>query len=262
MDNASSLQKQQQLSHYPLSGSCRGRMALVSLDKDFLQPFLPEKLELAPQHYTKHTQHPLLLMFNYTHLHPNVFLAEKVNESGEELELNYNEFILMIPYVQFIDKNHNGDAPYCFLPVLYLDSLLAVIGGRIFWEFNKEMASFTTSETIFNIAHETSGETYFKSNFNDSQTLVPARSEPNFVQIEPILNLPVIEYGPLGYVSSTYVVEYENAWITPSSATVSNNICKYLPPGEINFQPISEGIFGAFYMNYDWKLSFIKYIEF
>lgn len=115
-----------------LAGNCKGRFVLTSLSSDFLQSLLPHQLELAPQNYTTDGQHPVMLMHNYTYLHSTPHLVEITTKQDLELKLQYNEFILMLPFVQFKDTSLNTETAYCFLPILYLDSIMAVLGGRIF----------------------------------------------------------------------------------------------------------------------------------
>src|SRR5918993_369269 len=144
---------------FPLEGSCKGRFAFGSVSAAFAQSLLPAELELSPQSFAPAGQHPLLLMFNDTHLNsnPNV---EKHILGGilPELKLHYYEFIVMLPYVQFSDPNYNAKGPYCYLPVLYLDSYAAVAGGRLFWEFNKEMADFTVDDSSYTVTARSTGK--------------------------------------------------------------------------------------------------------
>ena len=243
----------------PLAGSCEGRFVLTSLDSNFLQSLLPPQLVLAPQEYTPAGFHPLLLMYNYTHLHSTDHLVQVAKQNNLELKLDYNEFILMLPFVQFKDTRVVSDTMYCYLPVLYLDSMLAVMGGRIFWEFNKEMARFSVTEADFLISSEILDEAYFNSSFLSAGGSVRARTIQNFDAIIPILNLPVVEFGPEGYVTSFYKMDYENANLTPSTASVFNSSCKYLPgKASIFAESIEEKVLGAFNMNYDWELSWAK----
>ncbi len=246
---------------YPLYGNCDGRFAFTTVDASFAQSLLPPDLELAPQTYAPDGYHPLLLMFNDTWLHSNTDIDRIIKEYHLQLNLHYNEFIVMLPYVRFKDNNFNQDAPYCFLPVLYLDSILAVLGGRIFWEFNKVMAKFDVQNSSFNIIHELSGETLFNSGFTDVGIPVVDKSIANFNAIAPILQLPVIEYGVFGYVSSVYTVEYENLTITPVALSLTNVSCPFLPPGILDSPGIQSSEMGCFQMNYNWTLTYTRFIK-
>jgi hypothetical protein len=244
-----------------LYGTVKGRFAFIEVDSTFAQSLLPADLELAPQTLSPVGKHPILLLFNRTHLEPNTKLDRIAKEYKLGIELDYNEFIVMLPYVQFKDSTYNDGAPYCFLPVLYLDSLLAVLGGRIFWEFNKELARFDTSGYNFNVSSEILDTPIFTSEFLLSGMPVRDESLQNFSIIEPVLNLPVIEHGPYGYVSSIYTVAYENQFITPSSITLNNVSCPYLPLGNITSNSITETPLGCFDLDYNWSLTYIKIVK-
>lgn len=143
-----------------------------TFDATFLQSLLPGELVLAPQPYTGSGQHPLLLMFNDTHLEANNYLNSIAEEYNTSLKLDYNEFIVMIPFVQFRDEARNETSPYCFLPVLYLDSLLAVLGGRLFWKFKKLFLGHTSKFRIITI-NTTIYTTFFQNLHQRRFSLTP-----------------------------------------------------------------------------------------
>lgn len=250
------------LQQYPLTGSAIGQFVFTSAPAPFLQSLLPPDLELAPQTYTPAGYHPLLLMYNDTVLNANPFLQKIAAMEDLGFTLKYHEFIVMLPYVQFTDPAYNGKAPYCYLPVLYLDSVLAVLGGRVFWEFNKELATFDTHPPDYIITQQgtstplVSGESML-TGFERLDSSIP-----NFNSIVPILQLPVIEHGPIGYVSSIYQVDFENIDISPGGIVVNNLSSPFLPFGLINSPAITENVLGAFHMNYNWALSYIEFIKF
>ncbi len=245
----------------PLYGTCDGRFALTPLDATFAQSLLPPDLELAPQSFTEDGKHPVLLMINDTRLNTNPFLEGVSNRHFLNLKLHYNEFIVMLPYVQFKQAQYNEDGPFCFLPILYLDSLLAVMGGRIFWEFNKELAHFKVSDTDYKIAHEISRATYLTATFSQAPSMILGADLENFRDITPILSLPVLEYGYLGYISSIYKVGYEDAYIGPFSLELNNQSCPYLPHQAIKIPSITDNPMGAFKLNYKWSLTYAKIIK-
>ena len=247
----------------PLYGKCDGRFALISSSSSFAENLLPKDLELAPQNYTSQGSHPLLLMYNDTWLHSNPFLEKSAKKHNLDLNLHYNEFIVMLPFVQFKDSKYNEDAPFCFLPVLYLDSWLAVLGGRVFWEFNKELARFKTKGSTYEIHHEVFNRLYLTSQFSNSQAPpVIGSSLSNFEAITPILQLPVIEYGKMGYITSIYKVEYENQYISPFSLSGTNYDSPYLPKGNFQSPSIETDVMGSFSLQYNWSLSYAKLIKF
>ena len=251
------------LQQYPLEGSCKGRFAFGAVPADFAQSLLPSELVLAPQTYAPAGQHPLLLMFNDTHLNsnPNV---EKHILGGilPELKLHYYEFIVMLPYVKFSDSQYDSKGPYCYLPVLYLDSYAAVAGGRLFYEFNKEMADFTVDDSSYTVIARSTGKPMLSANTGIMSVMEPDSTVQGFEAISPMLVLPVIEHGPYGYVSSVYEIDFDNIDIAPAGLELVNETSSYLPVGTFSSPSILEQPLGAFYMNYNWALSYIEFIKF
>jgi hypothetical protein len=72
--------------------------------------------------------------------------------------LNYNEYTLGIPYTYIArgGLNRNSPGPYYYMPKLFLNSTLAVIGGVAFWGFRKIRRSFTSRTTASPFAHRVS----------------------------------------------------------------------------------------------------------
>ena len=260
--NIEDQQRLKLLQKYPLEGHCHGRFAFFSAASGFLQSLLPDDLVLAPQKFTLAGQHPLLLMFNDTWLKSNPNLQRIAVASDSIMNLHYYEFIVMLPYVQFKEPQYNGKGPYCYLPVLYLNSVLAVLGGRIFWEFNKQMAGFSVKPLLFFVTAETAGNDILSGSTPIMGVLQPNTSIPNFQTIAPILELPVIEHGSYGYVSSIYKIFFQNIDIAPAAIAVSNSTCEYMPSGLITSPAITENPLGSFQMDYNWKLSYIEFIKF
>jgi hypothetical protein len=252
------------LQRYPLKGHCWGRFALGSFPALELQNLLPDDLELAPQSYTPKDQHPLLFMFNNTWLYPNPYLINLVEDYNTKFNLNYFEFIAMLPYVQFKDnKEANAEGPYCFLPVLYLNNELAVWGGRVFWEFNKILTGFTVmANGNYTATDMNTGSVILSGESTLQGPRRPGNSYDNFIKILPILHLPVIEHGPYGYVSSIYQIHLVGVSITPADIGVVNLQSNFFPRGLFNIPSIAQNLLGAFHMNYKWKLSYIKFIRY
>jgi hypothetical protein len=137
-----------------------------------------------------------------------------------------------------------------------------VIGGRVFWEFNKQMAGFSVQPLAFFVTAEKETTSLLSGATPIIGILQPDNSIPNFQTISPILKLPVIEHGPYGYVSSIYEIFFEDIDIAPAAIDVTNSACKYLPPGLISSPAITENPLGSFHMDYNWKLSYIEFIKF
>jgi hypothetical protein len=251
------------LQQFPLEGSCKGRFAFGSVPADFAQSLLPAELVLAPQNYTEAGQHPLLLMFNDTNLNSNPNVEKHILDGIlPEMKLHYYEFIVMLPYVRFSDSQYESKGPYCYLPVLYLDSYAAVAGGRLFWEFNKEMAEFTVDDSSYTVKASSTGDALLSATTGIMSLMETDSTVAGFEDISPMLVLPVIEHGPYGYVSSVYEIDFDNIDIAPAGLELINQASSYLPEGTFSSPSILEQPLGAFYINYNWALSYIEFIKF
>lgn len=246
----------------PLEGTALCDFALFTLPKDFLTSLLPEELELAPQPFDVPAgQHPVFIMGNDTDLHFNLFLEKVAQEQNIIPDLKYDEFLCSIPYVQFKNKPLLGSkGPYIFMPVLYLNNHIAVWGGRVFYEFNKEFMSIQKTDDTLIIENE--GTLVLQENFGKTGAPAPAQSFPNFNTLSAIFELPTIEFGPYGYVKSKYTMDYKNSEVQPGQIEINNSTSPYLPLGSFTVPDITTSVFGAFRFPYQWSLSYISFVEF
>lgn len=236
-----------------LYGKCNSVMAFVPIEKTFAQSLLPNGLELADQSLTDPDHHVALLHFNRTHL--NFAWLPPV------AQLNYHEFIFLLPYVKRSDPQSADPTVYSFVPVLYLDSFLAIWGGRWMWEFNKLPAHFEVTDTRTHIASPLLRTPMLHAVSEKAGPVTPNQSLPNFNAITPMLKMPFIMNGLLGLVTATYRFHYEGLSIQPTRVEATNVSSPYLPQRSFSVPPISEATFGAFQMDYKWDLSFIRFLR-
>lgn len=246
----------------PLIGSAVCDFGLFTLPQAFVSSLLPERLELAPHPFGDlGDKHPVCMMYNDTHLQSNVFLEKLALENDLELKLHYDEFIVLFPYVQFKDKPSNSiQGPFIYLPVLYLNSPIAVAGGRVFYEFNKLLVEFDKTPETIQVSTLLFEQSILQATFAETGQNGIAESFPNFVSMSPLLQLPVVEHGPYGYVSSVYHIAYQNVEIQPSTIVLENHSSPCLPVSSIQIPDISTSVFGAFKFTYEWTLSYPRYI--
>ncbi len=110
--------------------------------------------------------------------------------------------------------------------------------------------------------HELLKSLYLTSQFtNSAEPPVIGTSLSNFEAITPILELPVLEYGVVGYITSIYKVEYENQYISPFGLEFTNHSSKFMPEGSFKSLPIDTSVMGCFIMEYNWSLSYAKFIK-
>lgn len=254
---------------FPLVGSCKARFALAGIDATFLQTLLPDRLTLAEQNYTEVGKHPVLFMFEKTHLesdfsrHPSRSTLDTLEQDVKHfLKLDYNEFIVMLPFVKFKEGVTVEKNLFCYLPVLLLDSILAVLGGRVFWDFNKLLASFNIKEKEYAVNTSIFNDPILRGNFSIEGDPIKAVEHENFKRLIPILELPVVEEGSGVYSKCIYKIDYQDAYITPVSSLIENFNCQYLPRNfRVSVPNICQQVMGSFDINYDWSLSYLEIIN-
>jgi hypothetical protein len=267
-----SLNKRQNIflrNEFPLIGSCKARFAFAGIDARFLQTLLPDRLTLAEQNYTEPGKHPVLFMFEQTHLesdfsrHPSRSILDTLEQDVKHLlKLDYNEFIVMLPFVKFKEGVTVEKNLFCYLPVLLLDSVLAVLGGRVFWDFNKRLASFDITQREYAVNTIIFSDPILKGNFLIEGEPIKAVENENFKRLMPILELPVVEEGSGLYSTCIYKINYQDAYITPVSSQIENFNCQYLPRNlRISVPNILQQVMGSFDINYDWSLSYLEIIN-
>jgi hypothetical protein len=105
----------------------------------FVQTYDPS-LCLAPQNLTAPGTHPVVIMANWmTHLHTTPIQIAYFSS-------DYNEVLAAVPFTSLCAK---PNAPIVTsVPILWLDSIMAVIGGRWFYGLPKYYASVVAKNPV------------------------------------------------------------------------------------------------------------------
>ena len=214
-----------------------------------LAALLPRGLELAPQTLTPSTTHPALLLFGrHSHVRPN-FLPF----GG----MNYHEFILVIPYVQWRDASRfDYRGPFAFMPRLYLDQLFATLVGYAYG-YPKLLARIQSGST-YSVHDLVLDRPLLRGDFAAYGTPVPVDSFPNFAPMRPIFEMPFVgKLDTSPYICSKMTFHLDEALARPCEARVEL-LYEFLP-GLYPDSRVSEGIdvtpLGAFEMNVPWNLT-------
>jgi hypothetical protein len=236
-----------------LYGHCNSIMALIPIEKSFARSLLPNDLELADQSLTDSDHHVALLHFNHNFLN-FAWFPPRVN-------LDYHEFVFMLPYVKRSGAHVSDPTLYSFLPVLYLNSLIAVWGGRWWWEFNKLPAHCDVTDKLYTVTSPFLRAPLLQAVTEKVGPPMPSAGVPNFSAIAPILDMPFIENGLYGLVTANYRVHYQGLPLQPMRVEATSISCPYLPQMSHHVPPLSEAIFGAFQMDYKWDLNFVRFLR-
>lgn len=113
------------------------RIAIQHFPLELVRTWLPRELELAPQNIAPHGCHPCNLLHGIeTDVYFNI---------NPLFKLEYHEFGLVIPYVQWKDKGFRYKGPFLFTPIIFVDSWFVSFGGDVVFGFPKRMAEFSVT---------------------------------------------------------------------------------------------------------------------
>ena len=121
--------------HSILWGTANSIFVPKAMKKEVLRPLLTTDLDFTAQSFTAADEHPVIFMFN----------TQKIRIIFPFFTMNYYEMIPLIPYVHFKTA---PETSYQMSPILYVSSLLIVIGARIAWHLNKVWAKFNLSAPV------------------------------------------------------------------------------------------------------------------
>ncbi|MEP6733532.1 MAG: acetoacetate decarboxylase family protein [bacterium] len=183
-----------------------------------VESLLPSGLALGDQTVTPKGTHPVIVSFND--------LSRAVMSVPTLLPvLNYHEYTLGIPY-SYVSRggmNRNSPGPYYYMPRLYLNSVLAVLGGIGFWGFLKRLASFKVDEEQFIISTETD-ELLTSLTWKPAGEHRPVGEYAFFEPIRQMLDQPLISQLPpldgFPFVVSDFDKRWDVATVRPLETTV------------------------------------------
>ncbi len=237
-----------------ISGRANSIISFIAIEENILQDILPRGLVLADQKVTTSGYHPVYLAFNLT--------QKNVTTIFPGFTLNYSEFACGIPYVQM---QQGVDATtFAYSPVLYLNSILATLGGSILFSLPKKYANVTTSSsttgnTLFTTARFFNpGKIHFKASWKHDGPAVAGFDSENFLSVKPMLTQPLIVHSPLqGFRTTDYVIEeLVLSTIQPIEGECNTkNFLKGLDNRHLRLDSINHSPLGSFQMEYNWRLT-------
>lgn len=231
-----------------ITGRVDASVVLGFADAALLTPLLPKNTELAPVEAAPPGLHPVYWSFN--------FHQENVGTPIPGLLLNYSEFAFVIPSVRMVGGN--GEL-FGYPVVLYLNSWLGILGGRIIWQINKCHATCKLEEDL--LRRSLRIETRLSGMFENEGQAVPAAGYKAFQQIRPWLDQPLLTVGWLGYRQSEFIMDFQNALIQPQRGEIATqDFLLGFSKQSIPFQSLQENYTGGFSFQVPWKLMLPKRI--
>lgn len=246
-----------------LGGEGVFRGVTLAVPKERVEALLPPGLALGEQTVTPAGTHPVIASFND-------LTNARMSVPSLMPTLNYNEYTLGIPY-SYITRsglNRNSPGPYYYMPRLFLDSMLAVIGGVGFWGFRKVPATFNVDDSSFAIRSQ-GGQALTSLSWKPVAAFKPVSSYPNFEPIRRMLDQRLIsQLPPLGgpvFVVSDFDRRWEAATVRPLETSIAIDQdfvpdCTSFATATVGRGTTSPGIdtsvLGSYELVTPWRLSF------
>lgn len=210
---------------------------------------LPGELELAPQTTTPDGTHPVFFIFGrHTHVHSHL---------SRWPEMNYLEFVLGVPCVQWKSSKTKYRGPYFFMPRLFLDSIPPILLGWLYG-LAKKLSRVHMGDGDYKVDSLIRNERIVSGQFKAyGQPGSPSRF-PFFKTVAELLQQPFVGQTPLGfYRCSRFDWNFEQASVQPLEAEmeIAKPFRPGLPVGPFSAKGIDESPLGAFRIETHWKLS-------
>lgn len=200
-----------------LDGDALLRGVTLVLPSDVVLGLLPHGLELGDQSLTPPGTHPVILWFQ-TMLRAHMSIPTLLPN------MTYLEHILGIPfaYVTRGPITARTPGPYLFMARLYLDNLLATVGGVLYWGFAKQMADLSVTRDAFTVDRR--GERLISLQFEAKGDYAPADRFPHFEPVRQIMTQPLVSQVPLAlgpfFACSDFDRQVEEGKMRPLSTVV------------------------------------------
>ena len=235
------------------------RNVTLALPTALVRDLLPDGLELGPQEMTPRGTHPVVMGFHdMFRLHPSI--------PSLLPSMTYFEHSVGIPYC-FVARGRitpTSPGPYYFMPILYLDSLLPMLGGRFFWGFAKELAAIRVSSDRYSVTR-ISGEPVLSLSYDGRGEAMPADGYPHFELQRQVTSQPLISMVPFGVGPFFTVAGFPKQWDVAAVrplATVLDIFTDYvagLPSGRYPAKGLSKGVdvsvMGAYELRAPFQIS-------
>jgi hypothetical protein len=234
-----------------------------------VQRFLPNGLVLGAQNVTPPGTHPVILSFNS--LYRAIMSVPTLLPT-----LTYHEFTFGVPY-SYVQPGtlgrmfgavlgRGGDqlrGPYYYMPRLFLDSVLATMGGVLYWGYAKKLARFKLSTGSFAIDAE-NGVPQISLEWDILGEPRPVSAFPHFEPVREMLAQPLVSQMPVGMGPLFVVADFNKRWdlatLQPTATTVrvDNEIVPGFGaahyPSEGRSPGIDTQVLGSYELSASWML--------
>lgn len=241
-----------------LNGDGTFRGVTLALPTDQVRRMLPFGLELGEQDVTPRGTHPVIMLYN------DLFRAH-MNIPSLLPNLTYYEHTMGIPY-SYVTRGpitRQSPGPYYYMPILYLDNVLAVMGGSMFWGYNKRLANFEIGNGRYTVFSNGDRRQASLGYAGDAE-LRPVSEFENFDPIRRMHDQPLISTVPLGvgpfFVASDFMHDWNATTMRPLETTleIDAEYVQGFPPARYPSRGTTKGIdqsvLGSYEFRGPWRL--------
>ena len=235
------------------------RGVTLELPTERVRGLLPHGLTLGEQTVTRAGTHPVVLWCNE-------ILRAHMTVPSTLPSLSYREQSLGIPFCYVTDGLGRATSlgPFYYQPRLWLDSVLAMIGGVTYWGLTKRMASFELDAGLFAVTSK-QGRPLSSVRSRPVGAALPVESYPLFAQIKQLHEQPLIMTAPFGAGPFFVCCDFDKAWahgtLCPleTETRIDEAFVPGLQTGRFPEQGSSPGIdvavVGSYELRLPWRLS-------
>jgi hypothetical protein len=247
-----------------MSGDSTRRGVTLEVPKNRVRAFLPAGLELGDQNLTQTPgTHPVFLFFNdmfRLHLSVPTLIPS----------ITYHELHVGIPftYLSTGPVMPGAPGPYYFMPRLYLDNLLALFGGIVFFGLAKNMAGVSVTANSYTVASLTGHPVASLEWIMDTKNpfFKPTTDFPLFEPVRQALSQSIISRVPASvgpyFAISDFTMAWDSAAVRPLHTAVVGDP-DYLPGYPGGRVPLSgwstanieTSPLGSYELRSSWRLS-------
>ncbi len=235
------------------------RGATLVLPTQTVRDLLPHGLVLGAQTLTPPGTHPVVLFFH------DLFRAH-MNIPNLLPSMTYREQVVGIPFSYVSPSIAGSSGPFFFMPRLWLDNVLATVGGLLWWGFAKKLARITVTADRYTVVEE-SGHPLISLDFEPVGEPEPLSQFPHFEPLRQLMDQPLVSQlpaamGPL-FACSDFAKNWHTARVRPlrSAVHIARAFVPGLPCGrfpETDLHPgIDESPFGAYEIHSQWSQGLI-----
>jgi hypothetical protein len=171
----------------------------------------------------------------------------------------------MIPLIPWVHLKKDPEKNYQMAPILYVSSIMIVIGARILWHLNKVWSRMKVAPPIKNFPEvRYVDEKVFRKGSEAIQMHADADGNigkpsdfPNLEKLSPMLLTDALINAP-GPVFYSAVYQVTMIEVQPAKVKIDIKNIQGLPVGEMVLPGINQSVLGGFFLNFSWNLYWPK----